>query len=194
MHAQHALQRPLDVAMRRVPGQIVEAVHLAQCGEPPADRGRGMAAGEAREVGANGGGAAGHRSRIAAWPKPKRQSPSRADRVDAASFSDWIRCRTDVPAGSCYRDVMQIYIFVSDLRTSIRAFTADTTGGNLPAEYAPWHAVNGGRAMAAGSHQDPVVRAIARDGFFLVTTKDQAETRAQKSDRSVAPRCPAGGH
>jgi hypothetical protein len=51
-----------------------------------------------------------------------------------------------------------IYIFVSDLRAGVRAFTADPTGTNLPTEYGPWHAVNGGRAMAIGSDQDPVAR------------------------------------
>jgi hypothetical protein len=101
------------------------------------------------------------------------------DWVDAASFSDCIRCHTDAPVWACYRSVMQIYIFVSDLRVSVRAFTADATGGNLPTEYAPWHAVNGGRAMAVGSDQDPLVRAVAHDGFFLVTTQDQAEMRGR---------------
>jgi hypothetical protein len=69
---------------------------------------------------------------------------------------------------------MQIYIFVSDLHSSIRAFTSDATGGNLPTEYAPWHAVNGGRAMAIGSDRDPLARAVAQDGFFLVTTREHA--------------------
>ena len=36
--AQRALQRALDVAMRRIPRQIVEPVHFSQCGQPPADR------------------------------------------------------------------------------------------------------------------------------------------------------------
>jgi hypothetical protein len=73
-----------------------------------------------------------------------------------------------------------IYIFVSDLRAGVRAFTADPTGTNLPTEYGPWHAVNGGRAMAIGSDQDPVARGVARDGFFLVTAKEHAPPRAAR--------------
>jgi aryl carrier-like protein len=38
--AQGALQRPPGVAMRRVPGQVVEAVQFAECRQPAADGGR----------------------------------------------------------------------------------------------------------------------------------------------------------
>ena len=53
--AQQALQRPLDVATRGVPGQVVEPVHFAQRGEPAADRAGGMGGGEGGEIGADGG-------------------------------------------------------------------------------------------------------------------------------------------
>jgi hypothetical protein len=39
-------------------------------------------------------------------------------------------------------------------------------------------AVNGGRAMAIGSDQNPVAGAIARDGSFLVTAKERAQSQA----------------
>jgi hypothetical protein len=77
---------------------------------------------------------------------------------------------------------MQIYIFISDLRASVRAFTADATGGNLPPEYAPWHAVNGGRARAIGSDHDPIAKAVARDGFFLVTTREHSPPRRARAE------------
>ena len=59
--AQQAVQRFLDVAMRRVPRQVVEAVHLAQCREPAADGARRMAVGEAGEIGADHGRRGRHR-------------------------------------------------------------------------------------------------------------------------------------
>jgi hypothetical protein len=64
---------------------------------------------------------------------------------------------------------MQIYIFISESQPSVRAFTEDGTGGNLPREYAPWRAANAGRAMLIGSASDPVAKAVQRDGFFLVS-------------------------
>ena len=54
MAAQRALQRALDVAVRRVPRQVVEPVHFSQCRQPPSDRGGRMAVGQAGEVGADG--------------------------------------------------------------------------------------------------------------------------------------------
>jgi hypothetical protein len=51
MGAQRALQRALDVAMRRVPREIVEPVHFSQCRQPASDGGGGMAIGEAGQVG-----------------------------------------------------------------------------------------------------------------------------------------------
>ena len=54
VRAQHALQRALDVAMRRVPRQIVEPVHFSQRRQPAADGGRRVAVGQAGEVGPDG--------------------------------------------------------------------------------------------------------------------------------------------
>ena len=53
--AQQAAQRFLDVAMRRVPRQVVEAVHFSQCGEAAADGARRMGFGEAGQIGPDHG-------------------------------------------------------------------------------------------------------------------------------------------
>jgi hypothetical protein len=64
---------------------------------------------------------------------------------------------------------MKVYIFISDKESRVRGFTFDPTGRNLPAEYAPWKALNEGRMTSARSKDDPVMVAVARDGFFLVS-------------------------
>jgi hypothetical protein len=61
-----------------------------------------------------------------------------------------------------------MFIFVSIIYPGIRAFTVDEAGDNLPAAYAPWRLADGGKAISV-EQDDPVTRAIARDGFFLVT-------------------------
>jgi hypothetical protein len=64
---------------------------------------------------------------------------------------------------------MNVYIFVSTKYPTVRAFTSDRAGGNLPAAYATWRAFNAGKALFLGSAQDPIADAISRDGFFLVS-------------------------
>jgi hypothetical protein len=68
---------------------------------------------------------------------------------------------------------MQVYIFISESEPSVRAFTADQTGANLPVEYAPWRAANGGNPMRIASGSDTVARAVAEGGFYLVSSKEQ---------------------
>jgi hypothetical protein len=65
---------------------------------------------------------------------------------------------------------MEIYVFISTTRPSVRAFTSDRTGGNVPADFAPWRAANGGRPFVAGS--DPVSKVVQRDGYFLVSAEE----------------------
>jgi hypothetical protein len=72
---------------------------------------------------------------------------------------------------------MEVYIFISTTQASVRAFTSDMTGGNLPADLAPWRATNGGRPLAGGS--DPVSQAVQRDGYFLVNAKDKDNTPSE---------------
>jgi hypothetical protein len=86
--------------------------------------------------------------------------------------------------------VMEIYLFVSETYPSLRAFTSDETGGTLPADYAPWQALKGGAlTRRPGKRPDPIVAAIARDGFFLVAGNKyrghalRTETGAPSRDR-----------
>jgi hypothetical protein len=74
---------------------------------------------------------------------------------------------------SCDALVMQVYLFISDKASKVRAFTSDETGENLPADYAPWQALNSGRPTTIGSKTDPVSAAIAKDGFFLMSGSSQ---------------------
>ena len=59
---------------------------------------------------------------------------------------------------------MEIYRFNSAPKFGIGAFTSDVTGKNLPADYAPWFADNGGAPV--GKRADGVLAAIKRSGFF----------------------------
>jgi hypothetical protein len=69
---------------------------------------------------------------------------------------------------------MNIYIFVSESQPNLRAFTSDVSGDNLPTDYAPWRAANGGNAMPLKSDTDPLAKAVKRDGYFLVTAREYA--------------------
>jgi hypothetical protein len=66
---------------------------------------------------------------------------------------------------------MEIYLFASDSRPSVSAFTSDKAGSNLPVEYSPWRAANSGNAMLIGSDTDPIAAAVRRDGYFLLSGK-----------------------
>ena len=66
-----------------------------------------------------------------------------------------------------------MFIFVSATHPSVKAFTADETGENLPAEYAPWRRISNGQALPVGEN-DPVAIAVKRDGFFLVSARDRS--------------------
>jgi hypothetical protein len=81
---------------------------------------------------------------------------------------------------SCDALVMQVYLFISDKASRVRAFTSDETGENLPADYAPWQALNSGRPMTIGSETDPVGAAIAKDGFFLVSGRSVSVAAAPR--------------
>jgi hypothetical protein len=70
---------------------------------------------------------------------------------------------------------MAISLFRSTKQPDVFGFTADPSGSNLPAEFAPWQIFGGGTAAQAYAGRsleglaasDPVVRAIERDGFYL---------------------------
>jgi hypothetical protein len=63
---------------------------------------------------------------------------------------------------------MQVYLFVSEIDSSVRAFTPDETGCNLPTKYAPWRAGNSGKSMHLGSSTDPIALSIKEDGFLVI--------------------------
>jgi hypothetical protein len=50
MGPENTLQRALDIAVRRIPCQVVEPVHFIQCRQPPADRRRRVAVGQTGEM------------------------------------------------------------------------------------------------------------------------------------------------
>jgi hypothetical protein len=64
---------------------------------------------------------------------------------------------------------MAIFIFSSAVEPSIKCYTCDSTGKNLPAPYAPWRNVS---RIGTSSLCDPVAKAMQRDGYFCVTRKD----------------------
>jgi hypothetical protein len=72
---------------------------------------------------------------------------------------------------------MEIYSFISTARPSVKAFTSDMSGANLPAAYAPWRVANCGKATVFGSESDPVARAVKRDGYFLLSGKGKAPSK-----------------
>jgi hypothetical protein len=66
--------------------------------------------------------------------------------------------------------IMKVFIFISDKEPSVRALTSDQMGGNLPAEYAPWSAINNGSGLLLASANDPIAVAIKVDGYSLVVS------------------------
>jgi hypothetical protein len=77
---------------------------------------------------------------------------------------------------------MTLYFFASRLVSSVRAFTSDATGANLPADYAPWKKSNSNLPLP--DEGSPVTAWVQQHGFFLVTGKEQKPNL--KSRRSVA--------
>jgi hypothetical protein len=72
---------------------------------------------------------------------------------------------------------MDVYMFASRTYSSIRAFTSDKTGGNLPDSYAPWYPTDDGQATSFDDETHPVAMAVRRDGYFLVSGKAQKNPR-----------------
>jgi hypothetical protein len=69
---------------------------------------------------------------------------------------------------------MAISLFRSTKQPDVFGFTADPSGSNLPAEFAPWQRSGGetaaqayaGSSLEGLAASDPVVRAIEHDGFW----------------------------
>jgi hypothetical protein len=64
---------------------------------------------------------------------------------------------------------MKIYVFSSFSEPSVKYYTFDPTGGNLPAEYAPWRDVTIGTMLRLS---DPMAQAMHRDGYFRVSGRE----------------------
>ena len=71
---------------------------------------------------------------------------------------------------------MPIYLFASRICSSVKAFTSDERGDNLPDEYAPWYATGSGAAIPVGLETGPVGKAVKRDGYFLLTDKTRTDS------------------
>jgi hypothetical protein len=75
-------------------------------------------------------------------------------------------------------NTMRIYIFKSDARPDLRAFSDDRSGVKLPASFRPWHAfgaVAAGNDSPHGLDRDEIERAIRDTGFQLWRMKRQTE-------------------
>jgi hypothetical protein len=64
---------------------------------------------------------------------------------------------------------MQAYLFASELNPAVNAFSELATGENLPIEHAPWRALNGGTSLLVGPSSVPILEALKRQGFYLLT-------------------------
>jgi hypothetical protein len=74
---------------------------------------------------------------------------------------------------------MQIYLFISTKDSKVSGFTSDSTGRNLPAEFAPWQPVNSGTALSIGTGADSVSIEVRERGFYLVTSVDANAAQSQ---------------
>jgi hypothetical protein len=83
-------------------------------------------------------------------------------------------------AGSgCRNSSAEIYGSSPPLTTvafdpTVRAFSLDSTGNNLPTEHAPWHRDSRGAAITIDPETDPIAGDIREKGYFVVRTGDQA--------------------
>jgi hypothetical protein len=74
---------------------------------------------------------------------------------------------------------MRIYIFKSDTKPDLRAFSDDRSGVKLPAQFRPWHAfgaISADNDPPHGLSRDDIERAIRDSGFQLWRMKQQADS------------------
>jgi hypothetical protein len=65
---------------------------------------------------------------------------------------------------------MRIFIFKSEAKGDLRAFTGDVAGSRLPDQFRPWHAVgviNPDRKPPHNLSRDVIEKAIEEQGFQL---------------------------
>ena len=98
------------------------------------------------------------RSRCQSQPRPRHASASRviAARRVGAIFSGWR------------------FTYLYPYRRPALGASHPRTGKRLPRHFAPWRPVNGGRSVPAISMTGPVIRAVRRDGYFLVSASPRA--------------------
>jgi hypothetical protein len=84
---------------------------------------------------------------------------------------------------------MHIYMFASRHDASVFGFTDNPTGSNLPAEFAPWHALGIQVMSGAGSANgaEMILAAIRVSGYYLARTDSVAWSKR----RNVVP-CQTG--
>ena len=80
---------------------------------------------------------------------------------------------------------MKVYLFNSDREPSVSAFTSDESGRNLPAHFAPWRPLNGGKGLYLGSASDPIADAIRIDGYHLVRRGGERLEKRQDTARTA---------
>jgi hypothetical protein len=74
-----------------------------------------------------------------------------------------------VVSRTCYSEFMIMYRFVSSRYETVRAFTRNATGGNLPADYAPWRAMDREYGMSSDAVTPRVVEIVRKAGYFLLS-------------------------
>jgi hypothetical protein len=73
---------------------------------------------------------------------------------------------------------MRIYIYKSEAKTELRAFTGDDSGSRLPSQFAPWTAtgvVAADRELPFRLSREQVEKAINDCGFQLWRSKPKKE-------------------
>jgi hypothetical protein len=72
---------------------------------------------------------------------------------------------------------MRIYIFKSESKTGLRAFTGDVSGSKLPDQFRPWHAIGVIAPEKSPPYElprDQIESAINDRGFQLWRKKSKA--------------------
>jgi hypothetical protein len=76
---------------------------------------------------------------------------------------------------------MRIYIFKSDARSELRAFSDDSSGSKLPERFRPWHAfgvIAADKDPPYGLLRETIERSIRDSGFQLWRMKPKASPEA----------------
>jgi hypothetical protein len=79
---------------------------------------------------------------------------------------------------------MRIYLFTSETKTELQAFTDNESGDKLPPQFAPWRtngAIASGRALPHRFERDQIEKSIADSGFQLWRLKPKTD-EAEKAD------------